>query len=193
MDRNRLTRIVWGAAVVVTAAAVYTAVAGPPAMLRAGGTAAVVAGSSGDDGACAWGSHDASLAQAEMEGACGAHDLAAGSACAHDGANAGGCDACPFMQEGGAKAAGQLTGHVDASRTGACEAACSAHVDADAVTLVAQPGAAEGDYTRCPVSGVVFAVTGVQPHFAWQGADYYTCCDGCAKALARDPGRYITS
>lgn len=191
MDRNRLTRIVWGVAVVVAAAAVFVATGGP----RAGRLAddAVVAGAAdaGKDGSsCGW--HESALAATDADDACAGHAMASGSACAHDGAMAGDCDACPFMKEDAA-ATGVLAGTFDPSRTEMCEGACSAPVDADAVTLVAQPGVAAGDYTRCPVSGVVFAVQPDQAHVAYEGAEYYTCCDGCARMLSRDPARYIAS
>jgi len=190
MDRNRLTKLVWGVAAVVAVAAVLVATSGPRAGRLAADAAVAGAADGGSAGSCA-GWHDGSLAVAGDD-ACAGHAMATGAACAHDGAMAGDCDDCPFMKEG-ATAAGRLAGNFEASRSEVCEGACSAPVDAGAVTLVAQPGVAPGDYTRCPVSGVVFSVQPDQAHFAYRGAEYFTCCDGCARMLAREPGRYIAS
>ena len=57
--------------------------------------------------------------------------------------------------------------------------------------IVAQPRAEVGDLTRCPVSGVVFAVDEGRPQVRIGQADYVTCCDVCAQKLRRNPSWFI--
>ena len=45
---------------------------------------------------------------------------------------------------------------------------------------VIQPGAAVGQSTYCPVSGVVFPVAVTSPQDAVRGVPVYFCCAGCA-------------
>jgi uncharacterized Zn-binding protein involved in type VI secretion len=40
-----------------------------------------------------------------------------------------------------------------------------------------------GDDVRCPVSGVVFAITEASPSVELDGKPIYTCCLGCAAYL----------
>ena len=62
----------------------------------------------------------------------------------------------------------------------------------DPAELVAQPGAAAGDLTACPVSGEVFRIDGDAPHVTHEGQEVYFCCPRCIRNFQRDPSRYLT-
>lgn len=61
----------------------------------------------------------------------------------------------------------------------------------DPAELVAQPGAAVGDITTCPVSGEMFRVTDDSPFVDHEGADVYFCCARCIRRFQRDPDTYL--
>lgn len=60
-------------------------------------------------------------------------------------------------------------------------ASCGAHAAPEGVTLVLQPGAKPGDYTRCPVSGAVFQVTEQRQRREYGGHTLFFCCGACAR------------
>lgn len=88
-------------------------------------------------------------------------------------------------------AGGKVAGRFDPAMSGPCQFACATKLDYDAKDVLAQPKARAGMLTQCPVSGVVFAVDANRPHVRIAGEGYVTCCDGCAKKLESDPGRYL--
>lgn len=63
----------------------------------------------------------------------------------------------------------------------------------DPADLVAQPGAAVGDITTCPVSGEVFRVTDDSPFFEHAGDDIYFCCARCIRRFQRDPDSFLSA
>jgi hypothetical protein len=77
--------------------------------------------------------------------------------------------------------------------SGVCQFSCAEKQPFDEASLVAQPGAHDGDHTRCPVSGVVFAVDTKRPRVTLAGADYVVCCGTCADKLRKDPRHYLRS
>jgi hypothetical protein len=74
-----------------------------------------------------------------------------------------------------------------------CQRTCAATIAYEDADIVKQPGAAEGDLTRCAVSGVVIVVNGETPKIAHAGNQYVMCCDACAKKFRADPARYLRS
>jgi hypothetical protein len=84
-------------------------------------------------------------------------------------------------------------GNYDAAMSGVCQFSCAEQKPFNEADLVAQPGAGDGDLTRCPVSGVVFTVAADRPRVAHGGADYMTCCGPCAEKLRKDPRHYLRS
>ena len=56
-------------------------------------------------------------------------------------------------------------------------------------TIVEQPGAEVGDYTRCPISGSVFQVSAESAKVVQKGKNYYTCCPGCTAQLEKSFAR----
>ena len=52
-----------------------------------------------------------------------------------------------------------------------------------------QPGAAAGDRTYCPVSGVVFEVTAASPRREVAGRPLYFCCEKCAAYFSAHAGQ----
>src|SRR4051812_39050586 len=56
-----------------------------------------------------------------------------------------------------------------------CEFSCAAR-DVDEGKIVAQSVAKSGDYTRCPVSGVVFQVTEGSSTIKYGDKKAFTCC-----------------
>ena len=71
-----------------------------------------------------------------------------------------------------------------------CERSCAAR-NYDKGSVVSQPGAHEGELTRCPVSGVVFKVQKSSSGVAYAGKKWVTCCGSCAKKLAVAPERFL--
>jgi len=87
----------------------------------------------------------------------------------------------------------KATGNKDAFMAMVCGNTCATGVEHREADLVAQPGAGEEDLTRCPVSGVVFAVGERNPAVAYRGDTYRLCCAGCEKAFRKDPARFVAS
>lgn len=46
--------------------------------------------------------------------------------------------------------------------------------------MVAQPHAAVGDHTHCPVSGALFEVNASSPRRIVDGKTLFFCCEACA-------------
>ncbi len=86
---------------------------------------------------------------------------------------------------------GNLTGHFDPAMSGMCRFSCATKLKYNARNVLAQPGAQPGKLTRCPVSGVVFAVDANRPHVRIAGNEYVTCCDHCVAKLKKDPRHYL--
>lgn len=86
---------------------------------------------------------------------------------------------------------GTALGQFDPVMSGVCRFSCATQEAVDEVSLVAQPGARAGDLTRCPVSGVVFAVDQDRPAVHVAAADYVVCCAECAGKLAKEPGNFL--
>jgi hypothetical protein len=81
-------------------------------------------------------------------------------------------------------------GSFDATMSGVCRSSCATPVVAGE-HVVAQPGAKPGELTRCPVSGVVFAVDARRPRVHLASGDYVLCCDRCAQKLRDEPARFV--
>jgi YHS domain-containing protein len=56
---------------------------------------------------------------------------------------------------------------------------------------VVQPGAEEGDYTYCPVSGASFRVKESSLHAEVGGRLVYFCCEACARHFAQNRDRVL--
>jgi hypothetical protein len=61
-----------------------------------------------------------------------------------------------------------------------CQGSCGAHADHAIDGVVAQPAAAIGDRTYCPVSGAVFTIDAEHPHTVVGDRTIYFCCAACA-------------
>ena len=83
------------------------------------------------------------------------------------------------------------TGSKDQVMALICERSCAAKGPYEASAVAAQPGAAEGALTRCPVSGVVFTLTQESPRVAASGREWRTCCDTCATKLSENPTKFL--
>ena len=59
-------------------------------------------------------------------------------------------------------------------------ASCGSHAAPEGVSVVPQPGAKIGDYTRCVVSGAVFQVTAERQRREYHGRPVFLCCAACA-------------
>jgi YHS domain-containing protein len=68
---------------------------------------------------------------------------------------------------------------VDAKFAG-CARSCSAGPGVSRADARVQPGAAVGDLAYCPVSGVVFRVSGASSRRDVNGTSLYFCCESCA-------------
>jgi hypothetical protein len=101
---------------------------------------------------------------------------------------------CPAHPPGAgtqaAAAHGAATGAFDPTMVG-CRFSCSVQQPFDERDVADQPGAANGQLARCPVSGVVFKVDDQRPRVALATGTYVVCCDKCAEKLKRDPGRFV--
>ena len=76
----------------------------------------------------------------------------------------------------------------------ACQMSCARKADTYAeADIVSQPGAKVGDLVRCPVSGVVFAVTKDHTQVDVGGKPYFTCCGTCGEKLKEDPKRFVAT
>jgi len=106
---------------------------------------------------------------------CGAHSaMAAGEAC-------------------GVAGSARATGDKDLVMSVVCERSCAVKEKYDEADLVLQPGAREGDLTRCPVSGVVFHVTAAHPRVEYRGQAFRLCCGGCEGKFRANPARFVSS
>ncbi len=108
--------------------------------------------------------------------------------------DASACDPASCETGAGATAAAKPTGKVlgrfDPAMAG-CRFACATRGKVDAKSVVAQPGARDGQLTQCPVSGVVFTVDAGRPHVGVGSDDFVTCCDTCAEKLRKQPRRFV--
>lgn len=121
-----------------------------------------------------------------------AHAAAAsGDACASDHAAAAGDVAAATTGDACASDHGAALGQFDPVMSGVCRFSCATKEKVDEASLVAQPGAKTGDLTRCPVSGVVFAVDDGRPAVHLASGDYVVCCGECAGKLAKHPERFL--
>jgi hypothetical protein len=59
--------------------------------------------------------------------------------------------------------------------------------------VVPETQAKVGDLTRCPVSGVVFRVTGETPRVEYGGRGRWVCCPGCVEHFRDNPARFSGS
>jgi hypothetical protein len=60
-----------------------------------------------------------------------------------------------------------------------CQKSCGTR--AAPASLVLQPGAKVGDYTRCPVSGAAFRIGETTPQREYRGSKVFLCCPNCAR------------
>lgn len=72
-----------------------------------------------------------------------------------------------------------------------CELSCATKLTYEERDVVAQPGAKIGDFTRCPVSGVVFVVSGEKPRRQVDGKDVFVCCESCAQRFQLEPAYFM--
>ena len=84
-------------------------------------------------------------------------------------------------------------GSASCSAKHADHAACAAHHESNvsAKDVVAQPGAKNGDVTKCPVNDEVFKVASKSARVKVAGSTYVVCCKECAVALKKDPKKYL--
>jgi len=78
----------------------------------------------------------------------------------------------------GFKTAAQPEDPVDDSFLG-CQKSCGAREVS--ATVVLQPNAKVGDYTRCLVSGAAFQVTEKTTQRTYGGRVVFLCCEGCGR------------
>jgi YHS domain-containing protein len=78
----------------------------------------------------------------------------------------------------------------DPEMAGVCQRSCATHAPYDEADVAAQPGAAVGQLTRCPVSGVVFTVDQNGTAVTHGGRTWYLCCGGCERKFRQDPARF---
>ena len=71
-----------------------------------------------------------------------------------------------------------------------CQEGCGTHLPFTEEQVKRQPGAANGDFARCPVSRVVFVVDGAKPTRNVDGKDVYFCCTPCAERFSQAPDQY---
>ena len=85
---------------------------------------------------------------------------------------------------------GQAAGSAERAPTGGMEDVLR-EGEYDPAELVAQPGAAVGQVTRCPVSGEAFRVSELHAHVDHEGSPVYFCCPSCIRRFQRDPAQYL--
>jgi len=73
-----------------------------------------------------------------------------------------------------------------------CEMSCAAR-DVDPSKVIANSEAKPGDFTQCPVSGVVFSVTESASKISYKGKDYHTCCGTCAGMFAESESDFTAN
>jgi len=83
------------------------------------------------------------------------------------------------------------TGAYDSSAASQCAYSCAAKIPYKDTDLVAQPGVHDGQFTCCPVSGVVFVVDAKRPHVTVASREFVTCCESCAGNLRKAPGKFV--
>lgn len=81
----------------------------------------------------------------------------------------------------------------DPSMSSVCQRSCATKVAYEESDIVKQPGANQGDLTRCVVSGVVIKSGNDNPKVEHSGNSYILCCEGCAKKFRQEPTRFIRS
>lgn len=123
--------------------------------------------------------------------------------CAHDHmtASAAGTTTNESCASGGAAAGAAANescapkataaGRFDPVMSGVCRYSCATQKPYEPSQVMSQPGATAGHLTRCPVSGVVFAVDAGRPHVALASGEYVFCCDRCAEKFRKDPGHFV--
>jgi hypothetical protein len=79
---------------------------------------------------------------------------------------------------GGIKTSARPEDPVDDSFLG-CQQSCGAREVS--ATVVLQPSAKVGDYTRCLVSGAAFQITDKTSQRSYGGRAVFLCCEGCAR------------
>lgn len=72
-----------------------------------------------------------------------------------------------------------------------CELSCATKLAYEENDVIAQPGAKIGDFTRCPVSGVVFVVNDRSSRRQVDGRDVFVCCESCAQRFQLDPAYFM--
>lgn len=80
----------------------------------------------------------------------------------------------------------------DPVMSSACRFSCATQQPYEEKDVAPQPGAKMGQLTRCPVSGVVFAVDEGRPRLRHARADYVFCCDRCAAKFQKHPERFTS-
>lgn len=89
---------------------------------------------------------------------------------------------CRSRGSAGTQAAVRPEDPVDESFRGCQESkSCGSHAAPEGATIVLQPDAKVGDYTRCPVSGAVFQVSDARQRRDYNGHPLYFCCLACAQ------------
>ena len=73
-----------------------------------------------------------------------------------------------------------------------CEHACAAK-NADSKKIVSQANAKTGDYTKCPVSGVIFLVKEDNSKVSYGSKAAFTCCETCAQIFNNSPEEYAAN
>ena len=106
--------------------------------------------------------------------------------------------ACGPSASAGAAACGPETKKASGARQSDEELArfCQKHCAAQSFNekdVVPGPQAKVGDLTRCPVSGVVFRITGETPRVEHAGRGRWVCCPGCADHFHDNPARFSGS
>jgi len=112
-----------------------------------------------------------------------------------------GCDSRPAAQSGSSDSstpsssatASAAPASFDPDMAAVCQGSCAAKFAYQEADVVPQPGAHQGDLTRCVVSGVVFKAGDGNPKIAHAGNDYILCCNGCAGKFHENPGRFVKS
>jgi len=73
-----------------------------------------------------------------------------------------------------------------------CEFSCASN-DVEPSKIIAQSKAKIGDYTKCPISGVVFNVTEESSKISYEGKSAFTCCATCAQIFNQSPAEYVSN
>ena len=73
-----------------------------------------------------------------------------------------------------------------------CEYSCAAK-DVDPSKVVAQSLAKIGNYTKCPISGVVFSITDESSKVNYKGKTAFICCATCSQLFDQSPAEYVSN